>query len=421
MKFNKLQIFLGLAIAFVFGYIFGTFKVRVYQANYVPHFTFTNEQPPADLGNVDMTRFYTVWEKLTQLYYDKKVLDPNKMMNGAINGMVASLGDPFTLYLPPVQNTSFQQQLAGKFQGIGAELSTKDGKIIVLAPLNGSPAEKAGIKAGDQIDKVNGKSIAGMNINDVVGIIRGPKGTKVTLTVVHPDSKSETDITIVRDDIKVSSVDGWVKKVSDVSGITDPTLKQNKTQEIAYIRLSQFGNDTNQDWTKLVAKLKAQIDKDGNVKGVILDLRDNPGGYLTDATFIAGEFLPKGTPVVTEDDGVNQQTLNVDRDGQLLNIPLIVLIDGGSASASEIVSGALRDNKRAELVGLKSFGKGTVQEALDLGDGTGLHVTVAKWLTPNGTWVNKVGLTPDVVVNYDTKNPSHDAQLEKAIEILINK
>lgn len=419
MKFSKLQIFLSLAVAFLVGYLFGTFKVKVYTANYVPYFQFVNQQPPADLGNVDMARFYTVWEKLTQLYYDKKVLDPNKMLNGAINGMVSSLGDPFTLYLPPVENKDFQQQLAGQFDGIGAELSMQDGKIIIIAPLDGSPSVKAGVKAGDTIIKVDGASVTGWTLNDAVSKIRGPKGTSVTLTVIHKNEKTSTDIKIIRAAITVSSVSGWVKKISVISGITDKILKSDTKDEIGYIRLSQFGDQTNQDWTNLVNKLKAQIDNDSNVKGMVLDLRDNPGGYLTDATFIAGEFLSKGTPVVTEDDGVNKNTLYVDRNGSFLKIPLIVLIDGGSASASEIVSGALVDNKRALLVGDKSFGKGTVQEALDLGNGAGLHVTVAKWLTPNGTWVNKVGLTPNVVVNYDTKNPTHDAQLEKAIQILL--
>jgi carboxyl-terminal processing protease len=187
----------------------------------------------------------------------------------------------------------------------------------------------------------------------------------------------------------------------------------------AYIRLSEFGDNTNQDWESMIKGISAQIaDKDKSIKGIVFDLRNNPGGYLTDAQFIASEFLPMGTKVVSEDSGTAQTQLNVERQGLLTNpkIKVVVLINGGSASASEIVSGALRDNKRAvALVGEKSFGKGTVQEAEDLGDGAGLHVTIAKWLTPNGTWVHGVGLTPDVVVTLDPKDPARDTQLEKAV------
>jgi carboxyl-terminal processing protease len=183
----------------------------------------------------------------------------------------------------------------------------------------------------------------------------------------------------------------------------------------AYIRLSQFGDNTNQEWASMVKGISDQINQDKSIKGVVFDLRNNPGGYLTDAQFIAAEFLPKDTLVVSEDDGNTQTQLKALRQGLLLTPKVVVLINGGSASASEIVSGALRDNKRAILVGEKSFGKGTVQEAEDLGGGAGLHVTIAKWLTPNGTWVHGKGLTPDVVVSPNPKNPSEDTQLEKAV------
>lgn len=418
MTTKRFQILLIIIIAFIVGYFFGVTKVNFEWNNYHPNITVINKEPPTSASLVDFSLFWNVWDKITTYYYDKSVVNPQKMLYGAIEGMVGSLGDPFTMFLPPAQNTNFQQQLAGQFTGIGAELTTKGKQIIVMAPLAGSPAEKAGIKAGDTIVAVDGKDIGTWTLSQTVDAIRGPKGSTVTLTVVHTGDTKPQDIHITRDIITVKSVDGWVKQVKDIPALSQSIKSSDKAIDtIAYIRLSQFGDTTNQDWTALVNKLKPQIDS-MHAKGLILDLRDNPGGYLTDAVFIAGEFLPEGTPVVKQQTANDEVTLSVNRQGGLQDIPLIVLINGGSASASEIVSGALRDNKRAQLVGEKSFGKGTVQQAIDLGGGAGLHVTIAKWLTPNGTWVHGKGLMPDVSVSLDPKDPAHDTQLEKAIDIL---
>ena len=335
--------------------------------------------------------------------------------------MVQSLGDPFTMYLPPVANTDFKQGLAGQFSGIGAELGTKDKNIIVIAPLDGSPAERAGIKTGDIIIKVNSQLTTGWDLSKAVAQIRGPKGTAVVLTVVHKDSTKQIDLKITRDVITVKSVVTDIANAKCTTSNCSLVVKGNPCTDstcvkYAYIRLSQFGDNTNQEWAALAKGISEKINQDKTIKGVVFDLRNNPGGYLTDAQFIAGEFLPMGTLVVSEDDGAGQtQQLKVSRQGLLLTPKVVVLINGGSASASEIVSGALRDNKRAILVGDKSFGKGTVQEADDLGDGAGLHVTIAKWLTPNGTWVHGKGLTPDVSVALDPKDPARDTQLEKAV------
>lgn len=424
-KNSKIQIILVILISLLVGYFFGVNKIKYDWQNYKPQLSIINQEPPAGLITVDATPFWTVWAKLEQGYYDKSKLNTQKMLNGAIEGMVQSLGDPFTLYLPPAQNSSFQQGLAGQFSGIGAELGLgPDAKqIIIIAPLTGSPSEKAGIKAGDIILGVDGQSTSGWDLNTAVAKIRGPKGTKVTLTVLHKGSKTPVDIVITRDVITVKSVTGWVKPVSCSSG-TCQTIDQSKATannpEVAYIDLSQFGDNTNQDWTSVVNSLVTQM-KGKNVKGIILDLRNNPGGYLTDATYIASEFLAEGSPVVTEDDGIpaDQKTLYATRQGAFTNIPVVVLINKGSASASEIVAGALRDNGRAKLVGDTSFGKGTIQEAEDLGGGAGLHVTIAKWLTPKGTWVNGKGLTPDYTVNLNPNDPSTDTQLEKAIQVLV--
>ena len=425
------QIVIIALIAFFGGYYFGVNKVTLDWKNYNPVLNIAAKEPPSGLINIDFNPFWNVWQKLSANYYDKSKLDQQKMLNGAITGMVGALGDPFTMYLPPVQNTDFKQSLAGQFSGIGAELGTKDKNIIVIAPLDGSPAEKDGIKAGDLILKVDGQLVVGTDLAKVVTQIRGVKGTPVTLTVQHSNGK-QADIKIIRDTITVKSVImNTANAKCATTGCTlvakgDPCT-DSACVKYAYIRLSQFGDNTNTEWASLVKGISDSLNKDKSIKGVVFDLRNNPGGYLTDAQYIASEFLPVGTKVVSEDPCPSQDcVLTAGRQqgqpqGLLIDpaIKVVVLINGGSASASEIVSGALRDNKRAILVGDKSFGKGTVQEADDLGDGAGLHVTIAKWLTPNGTWVHGKGLTPDVSVALDPKDPSRDTQLEKAVSELL--
>lgn len=417
-RYTKFQLVLLLLITFFVGYYFGVTKIRFDWQNFHPKVSVSSKEPPANVTSVDFSQFWIVWDKLLQNYYDKSKLDPQNMLNGAIEGMVQSLGDPFTLYLPPTQNDNFKEGLAGQFSGIGAELGTKDKNIIVISPLDGSPAQRAGIRAGDVILKVNDESTAGWSLSQAVEKIRGPKGTFVKLTVMHRSDEKETEINIQRDVITVKSVTGWVKKAGDIPDIQNSNFKGNDAS-VAYIRLSQFGDSTNKDWLSLIDNLNSQIQKEQNFKGIILDLRNNPGGYLTDAVFIASEFLDSGKTVVYEDDGTDKRALDVKRQGKLLTAPLIVLINKGSASASEIVAGALHDYSRAKLLGETSFGKGTIQQAEDLGNGAGVHITIAKWLTPQSTWINGTGLTPDISVGLDSKDSSHDTQLEKAVEELL--
>jgi len=421
MKVTKLQTLLTIAISGFIGYYLGTTEVTVAWRNYQPNVTVINKEPPSASATVDFSLFWNVWNKLNATYYDKQSLDGKKLLYGAISGMVQSVGDPYTLFLPPSQNNSFQQQLAGQFGGIGAELGLDNKQIIIISPLDDSPAQKAGIKAGDAILKVDGQSTVGLSLAQAVEKIRGPKGTKVTLTIQHKNEKEQKDIPIVRDTIKIKSVSGWVKKIKDVDYISNQLKKSpNADSAVMYLRLSQFGDSTNQDWIALVGKLHTEMQKYQNAKGVIFDLRRNPGGYLTDATFIAGEFLSENTPVVIEDKGNGDTTtLSVTRKGMLVDTPVVVLIDKGSASASEIVAAALSENRKIKLVGETSFGKGTVQEATDLGGGAGVHITVAKWETPGGNWIHKKGLTPDDQVSLNEKDPNHDTQLEKAIEELV--
>lgn len=415
-KSSKFQFVILILIAGLVGYYIGVNKVNFEWDKYKPKISVSGKTPPNEVTNADFAQFWTVWQKLEEDYYDKTKLDPQKMINGAITGMVNSLGDPFTVYLPPVQNENFKSGLAGQFQGIGAELGQKDNQVIVIAPINGSPAAKAGIKAGDIILAVDGKSIANWTINQAVEKIRGPKGTSVTLTVGAKD-KEPRDVKITRDVITVKSVIAEIKKAKDLNGVQ--LDKSIENEQVIYAALSQFGDNTNEEWLAAINQVSIAMNNNKNVKGVILDLRNNPGGYLTDAVFIASEFLDEGLVVVKEEGEGRNSELKVNRKGLLTDKPVIVLVNKGSASASEIVTGALRDHGRARVVGDTSFGKGTIQQAEDLGGGAGIHVTIAKWLTPNGTWVHEKGIEPDVKVALDPKQPERDLQLEKAVQELL--
>jgi carboxyl-terminal processing protease len=420
MKMQTIRFIVAILIAGLVGYGLGVTKIAVDWKNFQPHIEVVNKEPPASVMHADFAPLWTVMQKLETDYYDRTQIDSEKMLNGAIMGMVESLDDPYTVYLPPVKNTAFKQQLAGKFEGIGAELGMNGKQIIVVAPLDGSPAERAGVLAGDAILKVNDQPIDGWTLAQTVEKIRGEKGTEVRLSIVHKSSTTPVNVKIVRDTIQVKSLVSWtkpVKEIAQINGKSQPlTAHQNDT--VTYIRLSQFGDTANKEWTDVAVKLNQEL-KTSKSKGIIFDLRNNPGGYLGDAVYIASEFVKDGTAVMQEDRGGNRREFPVSGRGMLTEVPVVILLNGGSASASEIVSGALRDHKRAIIVGEKSFGKGTIQEAEDLGGGAGLHITIAKWLTPNGTWVHKNGLKPDFEVKVDTKDPSHDAQLEKAVAELV--
>ncbi len=377
------------------GYNLGQNQALSQKSSLPPSYSIINKNVSAQ-RTLDFSLFWTVWDKLNQTYFDRTALDGQKMFYGAISGLVSSLGDPYTVFLTPSQNKETKDELGGLFEGIGAELGIKDKKIVVISPLPGSPAQKAGLLPGDWIAKINSKDTGSISLPEAVNLIRGPKGTTVTLTIVHDKSEKSVDMTIVRDTIVVHSV--------------NLSFKDN----IAVVKLSRFGDTTNDEWDKAVSQILAKPD----TRGVVLDLRNDPGGYLTGSVYIASEFLDGGTVVYQEDANQLRTPYNVDRVGKLLRIPLAVLINKGSASASEIVAGALQDRNRAKLLGENSFGKGTIQNAEDLGGGAGLHVTVAKWLTPNARWINGSGLTPDYKVEMDVNNPDKDPQLDKALELL---
>ncbi len=424
LKLRVFQLLVIVLISVGIGFVLGNYKISAKWEKYKPIIGITDQNPP-DPKNLDMHVFYDVVEKLNLKYFDKSKIDATKMVNGAISGMVASLGDPYTSYFPPKQNTEFKEQLAGEFSGIGAELSQNDqSQIIVVAPLDGSPAEKAGVKSGDIIARVDGKSTAGWGIQEAVDHIRGKKGTKVTITIIHPKEKEQKEVTIVRDAIVVKSITSWVKQLDcSKNSICEDATGCANCPSVAYVRISQFGDNTNREWLEAVNKIMPQIQKAKNFKGIILDVRNNPGGYMHDAVYIASEFIKSGPIVKQRDGNGHTESMDVNRTGVLLDTPLVVLINKGSASASEIVSGALQDYKRAKLIGEQSFGKGTVQEAVDVDGGASVHISIAKWLTPKENWVHGKGLTPDVAVSYDASASSKmldhmDNQVVRAVQEL---
>jgi carboxyl-terminal processing protease len=424
MKSQKIRLILAILVAGLIGYVIGITKIEISIRNFKPDIKVSSKEPPPSLMNADFSQFWMVLDKIEENYYDKEAIDPQSIVNGAISGMVESLEDPYTVYLPPKANDDFKQGMAGKFEGIGAELGLREKQIIIVAPLDGSPAKKAGVRTGDAIVKVNDEVTFGWTLAQAVDKIRGPKGTKVTLSIVREQGGEAFDIEIVRDTITVKSLTTYTKPVKDIEGIKKTqVLGSAQDQKIIYIRLSQFGDSTNSEWIKVANDVSSQIKEDPSIKGIVFDIRSNPGGYLNDAVFITSEFVRDGSAVMQEDKNGDRTEFPVSGKGLLYDVPLVVLINKGSASASEIVAGALRDHERAILVGETSFGKGTIQEAEDFGGGAGLHVTIAKWLTPDGTWVGNgktgSGLTPDVEVKIDEKNPEHDVQLEKAIEELV--
>ncbi|MFA5961662.1 MAG: S41 family peptidase [Parcubacteria group bacterium] len=353
-------------------------------------------------NGVDFSLFWKVWDTIKEKHINRKDLDAQKMVYGAISGMLKATGDPYTSFFDPEENKAFSQDLGGSFDGIGAELGIKDNLLTVIAPLDESPAQKAGLRAGDKIIKIGDKVIADMTIDEAVSLIRGKKGTEVKLTILPNGEKDTKEIPIVRDTIEVKSV-----KLDFKEG------------DIAHIEITKFGENTDKEFDQAMKTMLAK-----NTRGIILDLRNDPGGLLDRAVSIASRMIPKGKVVVTEEDSFGKKDSFFTEGGDSLSsIPTVVLINEGSASASEILAGALKDDQGLTLIGEKSFGKGTVQELIDLPQGSSVKVTVAKWLTPNGDYIMEKGINPDIEVKMtadDYKNDK-DPQLDKAMEVIQEK
>jgi len=361
---------------------------------------------------LDLRLMWQVRDVLQKKYLDKSQIKDNKMVYGAISGMVSSLGDPYTVFLPPTENKASNEDLAGEFGGVGIQLGYKDKTLAVMAPLAKTPAEKAGLKAGDLILKIKdvekniNRDTSGISLDEAVNLIRGKVGTEVTLKMYREGVTGTFDVTLKRDSIVVPSL--------------EMEVKTEKGKNIVWIKLYKFSEQVYKDWPSLVDKILAEKNKNrGDFGGIILDLRNNPGGFLQASVLVASDFIRDG--VVVEQAGADGQkiTYRVEKGrGKLVSDKLVVLINGGSASASEILAGALRDYNRGKLVGEKSFGKGTVQSPEDFADGSGLHITVAKWLLPSGKNIHGEGVSPDVEVK-PGDNPTVDVQFLRAVEVLL--
>jgi len=357
-----------------------------------------NKNSSAD--TLDFSLFWKVWDILKEKYVDSSKLDAQKLFYGAIKGMLAATGDPYTSFFNPEENKKFNEDITGSFEGIGAEVGIKGGVLTIIAPLEGDPAEKAGLRAGDKVIKIGDKNTSDMSIDEAVDMLHGKRGTEVKITIFREGEQDSREISIIRGVINVKSV-----------------KFEKKDGNIAYLKISRFGETTFKEFGAALGQINKQ-----ETKGIVLDLRNDPGGYLETAVEVGSKMLPKGSVVVIEENGDGKQNKLLARGGdEFSGIKTVVLINEGSASASEILAGALRENRdNVTLVGKKSYGKGSVQEFLSLSNGTAMKVTVAKWLTPKGNQINEKGISPDVEVDLtaDDYNNNRDPQLDKAMEIV---
>lgn len=404
-KFLKYYVFLFLILAaFILGLLGGrqTYKVvtdsvdneksgQVYNKKAKPNFL---------RDDVNFNLFWDAWD-IIEKNYVKQPVGESDLFYGAIAGSVAALGDPHSVFFDPDTTKEFTAELQGSFEGIGAEIAIKNERITIVAPLTDSPAEKAGLKAGDKILAIDGQDTLGMSLDFAVNNIRGPKGTEVTLTISRDNGEDPKDYKIIRNKIKIQSVK-W--KMLD--------------NNIAYLQLSYFNEDTQAAFNKAVMEIIAK-----NPKGIVFDMRNNPGGYLDTAIGVASEWVDKGVIVYEKNsDGSLKENQTVGQ-ARFKDFPTVVLVNGGSASGSEIVAGALQDYGIAPLIGEKTFGKGSVQTMFPLADGSSIKLTIALWLTPKENLIDGQGIEPDVKVELSTEdfNNDKDPQLDKALEVLKEK
>lgn len=350
----------------------------------------SSEENTADLEKVNQA-----YDLILSRYVEK--VDQDKLVEGAIQGMLSVLKDPYSVYMDKETAQQFTQALESSFEGIGAEVGMVDGKIVIVSPFKNSPAEKAGIKPNDEILQVDGKSIEGLDLNKATLKIRGKKGTKVQLLIARKGLKDPLAIDVTRDEIPLETVHAQVKKQDG--------------KKIGYIELTSFSEDTAADFEKELSALE-----NDDIKGLIIDVRGNPGGLLDSVGEILKEFVPKDKPYVQiqERNGKKKRffsTLSKKKD-----YPVLVLINKGSASASEILAGSLQEAVGYQLVGETTFGKGTVQQAVPMGDGSNIKLTLFKWLTPDGNWIHKKGIEPDVAIKQPVIFATHPIQVEGTLE-----
>ncbi|MBI5139722.1 S41 family peptidase [Candidatus Nomurabacteria bacterium] len=354
-------------------------------------------------NSVDFSSFWKVWNTIDTKYPGAEKVSNEERVYGAISGLLDSLDDPYSVFFPPAEAKIFEEDISGNFTGVGMEVGRKDKILTVIAPLKDTPAYRAGIKSGDRILKIDGHDTTDLSAEIAVKLIRGDKGTTVTLTIFREGEKAPREIKIVRDIISMPTID-----------------TELRSDGIFVIKLYSFSSNSIGLFRNAITKFK-----ESKSNKLLLDLRGNPGGYLNAAIDMASWFLPSGKTVVIEDSGANGGQKMLRSKGydllknKLADLKFVILIDGGSASASEILAGAMQDHKVAKIVGAQSFGKGSVQEVVKMDKGTLLKITIAKWLTPNGVSISEKGLTPDYVVDVTKNSDSKkDLILEKGIELL---
>ena len=360
-----------------------------------------SQKPPENLQSVDFGLFWEAWARLEEKYVDRAKIDRQKMVYGAIAGLAQSLKDPYTQFFPPAETKQFQEDIKGSFGGIGAEIGIRKGVLTIIAPLKGNPAEAAGIKAADSILKINDTPTADLTLEEAVRMIRGEVGTSVRLTIFHEGMSKPKEYTITRAIIKVVIL-----------------TTESRPDGIFIIKLNEFTESAASEFRKAMQEFA-----DSRSQKIVFDLRNDPGGYLTVAVDIASWFVPAGEVIARERYADGKEDLYRSSGYRLLeNVPTVVLINEGSASASEIVAGALRDIRGIKLIGAKTFGKGSVQEVVDMSQKASLKITIAKWLTPKGTEINGKGLEPDIKVEIPETpakgEEGKDLILEKGIEVL---
>jgi carboxyl-terminal processing protease len=345
---------------------------------------------PEGLGTV-----WEAWHILNQEFVNREDLDPKKLSEGAIRGMLEALDDPYSSYLDPRHHQLQREDFRGVFEGIGAQVTMREGKLTIVAPIPDTPAERAGIRPGDIILEVDGESTEGITLMEAVFKIRGPKGTPVTLLVLHKGEEKPVPITIIRDVIKVRTV-----------------RVENLPDGVVHLTITSFLENTDEELKEALRQIK----RDG-ARGIVLDLRNNGGGLLDTTVRVASQFLKTGLVLYEVDGRGERRDWQVRPGGLATDIPMVVLVNGFSASGAEVLAGALRDHDRAKLIGERTFGKGSVNTMRGLSDGSAIYFTIARWYTPKGDLIEGKGLEPNIQVEM----PPHardDPQMEKALEVL---
>lgn len=363
-----------------------------------------NSSEIQELGDLDLNLFWDVWSTIKDKYIHIDTIENQNQVYGAISGMVEALGDPYSVFMTPEESQQFQSSLDGELEGIGAELTVEDGKLVVVSPLKNSPAEEAGILPGDYIYLVNGFPTSEMTLWEAIMNIRGDPGTDVDLTILREGTGEPIEMIVTRQKIEVPSV-----KLS---------FEERDGQTLAHLAIYQFGDDTYIEFEQAVREILLN-----NVDAMVLDLRLNGGGYLDVSVEILSEFFSDSrTGVMVKQRNTEDKLIKTLGEGQLTMLPLAVLIDEGSASASEILAGALQDYQRGIIIGEQSFGKGSVQELMELSDGSDLRLTIATWYTPNEHSIDHTGITPDLLVPMEPSaiDTENDVQLDAAYEQLLN-